>query len=132
MHNQLGHEHVILMLLLHSYVTKLHHWLTTSSISFFTYCIVGFKEGQPSDRELNELAGKIGTKWNNLGIQLGICQDVLDDIKTNEEDRPYRMLRRWRDTTTSNDLFHDLYCALCHERVGLNNLAKEFCCKDTT
>ena len=42
------------------------------------------------------------------------------------------MLLRWRNTTSSNALYHDLYYALCEDKVGLNNLAKEFCCKETT
>ena len=93
--------------------------------------IVAFKEGKPDDLELNELAGKIGTKWNNLGLQLGICQDVLSGIETNGKDRPYEMLLRWRDSTSSNALYRDLYHALCSNRVGLDNVAKEFCCKET-
>ena len=92
--------------------------------------IVAFKEGKPSDLELNDLAGEIGTKWNYLGLRLGIGQDVLDGIKTNEEeDRPYRMLLHCRNTTSSNALYRDLYEALCHVRIGLNNVAKEFCCE---
>ena len=94
------------------------------------YTVVVFKEGEPSDLELNELAGKIGTKWNNLGLQLGICQDVLNEIETNGKDRPYEVLLRWRDTTPSTALYRDLYRALCHNRVGLDNMAKEFCGKE--
>ena len=40
------------------------------------------------------------------------------------------MLLRWRDTTSSTALYRDLYRALCHNRVGLNNVAKEFCGKE--
>ena len=40
------------------------------------------------------------------------------------------MLRRWRDTTSSIALYRDLYRALCHNRVGLDNVAKEFCGKE--
>ena len=76
------------------------------------------------------LAGKIGTTWNNLGLQLGIGQDVLSGIETNGKDRPYEMLLRWRHTTSSNALYRDLYRALCHNRVGLDNVAKEFCGKE--
>ena len=94
--------------------------------------IVTFKEGKPTELELNELAGKIGRKWNNLGLQLGISQDVLDDIQTNESDKPYEMLRRWKNTKTLATPYRDLYKALCHRRVGLDNLAKEFCCRETT
>jgi len=45
------------------------------------------------------------------------------------------MLLCWRGTTTSLTLYEDLYRALRHVRVGLNNVAREFCCitgKETT
>ena len=64
-----------------------------------------------------------------MGLCLGIAQDVLDGIKTNADDIPYRMLLHWRNTTSSNALYHDLYHALCFDRAGLDNVAKEFCCK---
>jgi len=41
------------------------------------------------------------------------------------------MLLRWRNTTASSTLYRDLYYALCHQGVGLNNVAKEFCGKET-
>ncbi|XP_020609262.1 uncharacterized protein LOC110047860 isoform X1 [Orbicella faveolata] len=37
------------------------------------------------------------------------------------------MLLLWRDTTSLNALYRDLYHALCSDRVGLDNVAKEFC-----
>jgi len=37
------------------------------------------------------------------------------------------MLLRWRDTTSALTPYVDLYRALCHVRVGLNNVAREFC-----
>ena len=108
-------------------VTKSHHWfkLQTSCLSH----VVAFKQGRPGDSDLDELAGKIGVKWQELGLHLGISQDVLDYIEANEKEKPYRMLLRWRDTTTSTALYRDLYYALCHHRVGFNNVAKEFCGK---
>ena len=111
-------------------VTKFHHWfkLLSSCLSH----VVTFKEGKPGDCELDELAGKIGAKWQKLGLRLGISQDVLDVIEANEKEKPYRMLLHWRNTTTSTTLYHDLHHALCHERVGRDNVAKEFCGKDTT
>ena len=111
-------------------VTKSHHCfkLQASCLSH----VVGFKEGKPSDGDLDELAGKIAAKWQKLGRRLDISQNVLDDIEANEKEKPYRMLLRWRDTTTSTSFYCDLYNALCHDRVGLNNVAKEFCGKETT
>ena len=92
--------------------------------------LVAFKDGKPNDLELNDLAVEIGTKWNTLGLNLGISQKALDDIAVNTEDRPYRMLLRWRDQSTSTTLYKDLYDALCDNGVGLNNVAKRFCCKE--
>ena len=93
--------------------------------------LVVFKEGKPSDCDLDELAGKIAAKWQKLGLRLGISQDVLDEIEAKEKEKPYRMLLRWRNTTTSSSFYCDLYNALSHDRVGLNNVAKEFCGKET-
>jgi len=67
-----------------------------------------------------------------LGIHLGIGQDVLDRIAANANDKPHQMLLRWINTTTSAAPFGELYHALCHDRVGFNNIAKEFCCKEKT
>lgn len=102
---------------------------------FHIYLEVAFKQGKPSEYELDVLAGKISAKWQTLGIHLGIPQDVLDEIAANAKKKPYRMLLRWKDTTTSLTLYEDLYHALCHVRVGLDNVAREFCCtagKETT
>ena len=91
-----------------------------------------FKEGKPNDLALNELAGKIAARWQTLGLQLRISQDTPDVIEANERDKPYGMLLHWKNTTPSTTLYQDLYNALCHVRVGLNNVAKEFCCTKTT
>ena len=111
-------------------VTKSHHWfkLQASCLSH----VVAFKQGRPGDLDLDELALKVAAKWQKLGLHLGISQDVLDDIEANEKEKPYRMLLHWRNTTTSTELYRDLNNALCHQRVGLNNVAKEFCGKETT
>ena len=42
------------------------------------------------------------------------------------------MLLHWKSTTSSKALYRDLYYALCQREVGLDNLAKEFCGKETT
>ena len=68
-----------------------------------------------------------------MGLFLGIPQDVLDGIDVNERhDRPYKMLLRWRSTTDSDTPYRDLYNALCEEKVGLDNVAKQFCLEEST
>lgn len=95
--------------------------------------IVVFKEGDPSDLELNELGGKISSKWEMLGLYLGISQEILDEINVTEKNKPYRMLLYWkRNTPTSGTAYRQLYNALCKRRVGHSKLAKKFCCKETT
>jgi len=91
-----------------------------------------FKKGKPSDLELDDLALQIGAVWEKLGIRLGIPHYVLEGIAASTGDKPFQMLLRWRNTTTSATPYCQLFEALCHTRVGLNNLAKEFCCKETT
>jgi len=68
-----------------------------------------------------------------MGIRLGISNDVLEgiDANTEAEEKPFQMLLHWRNTTTSSTPYCDIYNALCHSRVGLHNVAKEFCCKET-
>ena len=97
-------------------------------LPFLIYIAVTFKEGKPSDSELDELAGKISAKWDTLGLHLGITQNELDDIAVNGSKKPYQMLLHWRDTKNSLSPYEDLYYALCHFRVGRNNVAREFCC----
>ena len=65
-------------------------------------------------------------------MRLGISHDVLEGIAANAEDKQFLMLLHWKKTTSSATPYHDLYIALCHSRVGLNNVAKEFCSKETT
>ena len=67
-----------------------------------------------------------------MGIHLGLDQDVLDEIAANAKKKPYEMLLRWIKTSTSCTPYKDLYKVLCHVRVGLDNVAREFCCKETT
>lgn len=98
----------------------------------FFLLIVPFKEGVPSDCDLDDLAGEVGQKWQRLGLRLSISQVALDEIAANEKDKPYRMLLCWRNTTASATHYRDLYNALCHSRVGLSTLAKTFCLKKTT
>ena len=78
------------------------------------------------------MALQIGAVWKKLGIRLGISNDVVEGIAANAEDKPFQMLLHWKNMTSSATPYQDLYNALCHSRVGLNNLAKEFCCKKTT
>ena len=78
------------------------------------------------------MAGEIASKWQELGLRLGISQAKLDEIEANEKRKAYRMLLHWRNTTASTKLYSDVYHALCHQRVGLDNVAKQFCGKETT
>ena len=78
------------------------------------------------------MALQIGAEWKRLGIRLDIPHDILEGIAVNAEDKPFQMLLHWRNTTTSTTPYRELFEALSHRRVGLSNLAKEFCCKETT
>ena len=70
--------------------------------------------------------------WKKLGVRLGISYYVLEGIAANAEDKPFQMLLYWKNSTSSATPYHDLYNALCHRRVGLNNVAEELYCKETT
>ena len=44
----------------------------------------------------------------------------------------YWILLHWRITTALTTLYRDLYNALCNHGVGLNDVAKDICGKETT
>ena len=91
----------------------------------------GFEEGTLSDFVLVGLAIKIGEEWKSLGLRLNIPQYVLDEIEANVQDKPYGMLQSWKYATTSSAPYDDLYNALCHETVGLDELATGLRGKET-
>ena len=112
----------------------MHQKYITGSLRAFPLSLLvpfDLKEGTPSDFELQVLAGMISAKWMNLGSLLNIPQDVLDEIDAEEENKPYEMLRSWKYARASAATYDDLYKAFCHKTVGLNNVAKLFCCKET-
>ena len=78
-----------------------------------------------------ELAGKIASKWETLGLYLGIEQEVVEGIAANEKDKPYEMLLYWSRNIPSSTQYRQLYNALCERRVGFSNLARDFCYKKT-
>ena len=88
---------------------------------------VNYKVGAPSDAELLQLSSRISAKWNAIGILLGFSSHQVDSIGTNAKDKAYQMLLDWKNSTSSLSPHEDLYNALCHEKVRLNNIAKEFC-----
>ena len=90
---------------------------------------MNYKDGVPSDVELLELSSQIAAKWSPIGILLGLSRYQVGSIKTNAEDKPYQMLLDWKDSTSSQSHYKDLYNALCNDKVLLNNVAKTFCLK---
>ena len=88
---------------------------------------VNYKDGAPSDAELLRLSSQIAAKWNAIGILLGFSKHQLDSIGTNAMDKAHQMLSEWKNFTSSQSHYKDLYIALCDETVRLNNIAKEFC-----
>lgn len=86
-----------------------------------------YKGGVPGDCELLHLSIDIAPKWERVGILLGLSDLQIGDIKTNENDKAYRMLMDWRRTTKSHCHYKDLYNALCDDMVRLNDVAKKFC-----
>lgn len=103
------------------------------NLKFLLFLLVVFKEGEPSDVDLNRLAGKIASKWETVGLYLNIKQEVLEEISVNAKDKPYEMLLHWKkNIRPSSKPYRELYNALCESRVGLSKLARDFCCKKTT
>ena len=103
------------------------------NLKFFLFLVVVFKEGEPSDVDLNRLGGKIASKWETVGLYLDIELEVLEEIRVNAKDKPFEMLLYWKkNIPPSSKPYRELYNALCENRVGLRRLARDFCCKKTT
>ena len=90
---------------------------------------MNYKDGAPSDSELLQLSSYIAAKWSPIGILLGLSRNQVGSIETNAKDKPFQMLSDWKDSTSSQSHYKDLYNALCNDKVLLNNVAKTFCLK---
>lgn len=101
----------------------------TSLTSIFL--AVKYKDGKPSDAQLLELSIRVASKWERIGLLLGLSQDQIDDIKVNKDDKAYSMLLEWRNITTSPIPYKVLYDVLCHKTVRLDVVAREFCLSQT-
>ena len=91
------------------------------------------KNGTPSDDELEELAGKLGTSWDTFGRRLGLNNaEIVGFRKDNEEyaNKPLMMLFRWKENQGSKATYQVLYDALCHKLVQRADLVEDFCFKN--
>lgn len=89
-----------------------------------------FKQGTPSDDELEHLAEKLGGAWKKLGRRLGIEEGNLEqilDLYKELSEKAYRMLRHWKGINGSAATYQILGQALQNKLVNLRNLAEEFC-----
>ncbi|PFX20305.1 hypothetical protein AWC38_SpisGene15241 [Stylophora pistillata] len=89
-----------------------------------------FKQGTPSDDELEHLAVKLGGAWKKLGRRLGIKDPKLEEICQSNEalsEKGYQMLRHWKGVNGSAATYQILGQALQTKLVNLRNLAEEFC-----
>ena len=93
---------------------------------------IAVKDGELTNDELEELAGKLGSSWDALGRRLGFTNARITGFhKDNEEyaNKPLKMLFRWREKEGSDATYRVLYNALCHRLVQRADLAEQFCCK---
>ncbi|XP_022810005.1 uncharacterized protein LOC111347017 [Stylophora pistillata] len=89
-----------------------------------------FKQGTPSDDELEHLASNLGDAWKTLRRRLGIKDPKLEEIRQSNEplsEQGYQMLRQWKGGKGSDATYQILGQALQHELVNLRELAEEFC-----
>ena len=88
--------------------------------------------GIPSNEVLEELSLRITEKWRQLGRRLRIDEPQLDAFdRENHQcrEKAYKMLLSWKQRDGgSGASYQVLYDALCHNLVGLRQLAKEICC----
>ena len=84
--------------------------------------------GEPTDVELTDLSKKLSSNWPSLGTRLGVDQDEIKTILTNNlypspDQKAHAMLMVWRDEDESFT-YEKLAEALREE--GLGRLAKKF------
>lgn len=80
----------------------------------------------PSDKELQQIANRIASHWEEIGIFLGIANDQIQRIKIRERNAPFQMLVAWKKNIKCVHPYKTLYDALCSEGVDLSNVADEF------
>ena len=87
------------------------------------------KAGIPFDDELEKLACDVGDKWEALGRRLAINESNLlrFHIENKElSEKAYKMLISWKQTEGLNATYKVLHDALCHQLIGLRDLAEKF------
>ncbi|PFX24801.1 D-inositol 3-phosphate glycosyltransferase [Stylophora pistillata] len=112
-------------------VSTIQHVNTAPQQASSSQLKVKYKDGKPSDAQLLELSIRVASKWERIGLLLGLSQDQIDDIKVNKDDKAYSMLLEWRNITTSPIPYKALYDVLCHKTVRLDVVAREFCLSQT-
>ena len=87
--------------------------------------------GIPSNEVLEELSLRITEKWRQLGRRF-FDESQLDAFDTENHqcrEKGYKMLLSWKQRDGgSGASYQVLYDALCHNLVGLRQLAEEVCC----
>ena len=84
--------------------------------------------GEPSDVELTDLSKKLSSNWQSLGTRLGVAQDKINIILTNNlyaspDLKAHAMLMAWKDEDES---FTNGKLAEALREEGLGRLAKKF------
>nr|XP_058956685.1 uncharacterized protein LOC131783924 [Pocillopora verrucosa] len=91
-----------------------------------------FKQGTPSDYELERISSGLGDAWKKLGRRLKIQDPKLDDLnKLNEDfsEKGYKMLKHWKEVNGSAATYQILGDGLQMNLVNRRDLAEEFCYK---
>ena len=118
-------------LILLTFVFKSVITLALIELEKILFSIIVVTEGNPSDTELEDLAGMIGSKWKALGRRLGFDESKLTGFhKNNEEyeEKAYAMLLEWKQREGGEATYQILKEALCHYLVGRTDLGEKFCC----
>ena len=97
---------------------------------FILACICFVKPDVVSLRDFNNhINPKISTKWYDLGLQLGIKDYTLDEIKHNHRDEARtccrETIRRWLQNAGSAATWNNLIQALEADSISQKTLAKD-------
>ena len=103
---------------------------------YYTFCFAEtgreciFKTGQPGDEELLCLAYEILSTWKSLDMVVnGTTRTVaeIDELHPREEDKPYAMLKKWKDKLGSTASYGALARVLDTALINRRDLVERYC-----
>ena len=91
---------------------------------------VVYKKGQPKKEELFRLAQDVISTWRSLDVVVNQTTRILSEIdesKLEEENKPYVVLKKWREALKSRASYQALAWVLNTAFVNRRDLVEKYC-----